>query len=230
MDARSRLWHGTHVLMATGMIDMSGPWSSQPVGAGLVETVFGVAAGAAVVLAVLPLTGPVRNPRASVPWVVAAVDLAAMAYMFAMASVGSVPVTVVLVGWFLLEAVAWGSGLLAAAVCPDPADAGACSGDPAVVAVADPDRTGAAADAACADGHTGPGTGAVPLGRGTLTATRLAPAPVLARTRAWSMRISLGVMALAMAYMLLVMQFGMPDISSVTPGGGMPGMPGMPGM
>ena len=216
MEGWSGLWHGVHVLMAIGMIDMAWPESSPPVGSTAGEVVFGLAAVALLVVATLPATR-----RRGVPWLwlVGVVDLAAMAYMFAMMSHRYLGLTLILTAWFVLETVAWAGGLLATlaqrrSLVPD------AEVVVAIVSDGNSDETDPQAkDAAI---------GAQGL-RGPTTATLPAPTTVLLlrRTKAWSIRVSLSAMSLAMAYMLLAMQFGMQMATTVKPGGNMPGMPGM---
>lgn len=104
MRGQWRIWHGGHVLMALGMVDMFWPVSNLPVGAHAGETVFAAASVATVLLiAVLAARGGVVRAV----WPVAVVDLAAMVYMFAMMSARSAALSVLLAAWFAAEAVAW---------------------------------------------------------------------------------------------------------------------------
>lgn len=107
---RARMWHGAHVLMALGMIDMFLPTHGMLVGGFAAEAVFAVAAVAVAGLLVADLA---RTGRVGALWLVAAVDLAAMAYMFA-AMDGGVPwLTWLLVAWFVLQGIGWATGRLA---------------------------------------------------------------------------------------------------------------------
>lgn len=136
---RARVWHGAHVLMALGMLDMFLPTGGMLVGGFPAEVVFAVAAAAVLAFLVVDF---VRSGRVGVLWLVVAVDMAAMVYMFAMMD-GSVPwLTWTLVAWFVLQAIGWATGRLANTV-----DSGGLGGGPAGVtaarATAVPDRTGA---------------------------------------------------------------------------------------
>jgi methionine sulfoxide reductase heme-binding subunit len=106
-DARSRWWHGGHALMALGMIDMFLPGGALPVSPRVGEAVFGVAALAAVAVAV---TGRVRDRRAGTLWVTLAADLAGMGYMFAMPANGFTWLSLLLVAWLVVQATGWATG------------------------------------------------------------------------------------------------------------------------
>jgi len=210
MAGRSRWWHGAHVLMALGMVDMYWPGEQLPVGAGVGKAIFGVAAVVVLLAAAVPA---VRGPGVPWLWLGTAIGLGAMAYTFVMTSTRYLALTWVLVAWFAVEAVAWSAGPLVGIAL----------------------RSGLVLDGPGAGGpHPGPDPRPGPdveprLGRSRVAArpsALLAP-PLADRQRAVharSVRITLAVMAAGMALMLLAMQYGM----TVAPtGGGMPGMPGM---
>jgi hypothetical protein len=109
---RARVWHAAHVLMATGMIDMY--WPGHPrFGAG--GAVFAVAVAGVLAMMVADLSRPARVVGR---WLITAVDLAAMVYMFAAMSHPVEAVTTALVLWFGIEALGWAFGLLETA--PEP--------------------------------------------------------------------------------------------------------------
>jgi hypothetical protein len=217
----SRLWHGGHILMALGMIDMFWPAVRMPVGATVGEGVFAVAALGFLIVGVLPAT---RRSGPPWLWVIQAVDLAVMVYMFAMMSRRVVAVTVLLALWLLLESAGWASGLLTTVathedlIAPD---------DPQGELASESHRRTTEDDRSVT-----PRQGGASLSKAG-AATSLASSPPLRHGsgHALSLRITLAAMSLGMAYMLLAMQFGISAMGSMTPGGGsMPGMPGMPGM
>lgn len=177
---RSRPWHGVHVLMALGMLDMFWPADEMPVPATPGKVTFAVAA----VGALGATAWFSRGERGmSWPWLIAAVDLGAMAYMFEMMESKNAVVTVLLAAWFLVEAAGWASGRLST--------------------VAEREALSLAAE------HDGVVSDA---GRGPDVAADRSPVTVLAVRRhgtyTRSVRLSLVVMALGMAYMLLAMQYG----------------------
>jgi hypothetical protein len=177
MSGRARLWHGVHVLAALGMVDMFWPSGRMPVGPGAAELVFGLAAFG---LAVLVTVDAGRYGRPVWLWAIAATDMAAMAFMFVLMSTRSLEVvTVLLVVWFIAEAVGWSTGFLAAAA--PYGDAMTRSPEPAKPAAGW--RSGAAVS----------------------LLLRAAPAH---RVHSPLSRVSLTVMSVCMAYMLLAMQFG----------------------
>jgi hypothetical protein len=213
-----RLWHSGHVVMALGMADMYWPHQPPPVTGRLGEIAFVILTAAAVAMVAWTAT----RGRVSWAWAIGAVDFAIMAYMFAMSDHRSVSLTVALTVWLVLEAVGWSAGWLSALA--DAEDLGRHD-HPRGPHHELPEPPDAAAGATA--------------GRWPWPRTRTVAQPVQARpttTRApvttrpghdggghWtSVRVTLTVMSLGMAYMLLVMQFGM----SMTPAG--PGsMPGM---
>ncbi len=106
MPGRARLWHASHTLMAAGMIDMYWP-GHMPVGAVAGEVVFAVAL--AVVLALISAELLRQAPVAGL-WLIAAVDLAAMIFMFAAMAHPVGALTTALVIWFTIEALGWAFG------------------------------------------------------------------------------------------------------------------------
>lgn len=96
----TRVWHGAHELMAFGMIAMLVPAISSAVSGPLGTGLFGLAAVLALVRAGFE---SVRARRWL--WVLTAVDLAAMAYMFAMPMLPWV--TWLLASWLLVQAAGW---------------------------------------------------------------------------------------------------------------------------
>jgi hypothetical protein len=144
------------------------------------EAVFALAVAA---VAVFLMTELARTGRIGVLWLVVAVDLAAMAYMFVAMSGGTMWLTWLLVAWFVLQSLGWASGKLA-----DTVDSGGLGGTPSAHRPGDPDRASA---------HT------------------------------LSIRLTLLIMTLGMAYMFVALAVGgMPMPMLPAP----PGMPTMPGM
>ncbi|MGH3094390.1 MAG: DUF5134 domain-containing protein [Streptosporangiales bacterium] len=191
-DRRARAWHGGHVLMALGMIDMFLPTHGMLVGAGVGEGVF---AAAVVLVAGFLVVEVVRGARVGALWLVGGIDLAAMVYMFAMSQVRVSWLSWLLVAWFCLQAIGWASGWLGAA------GRRGLGGSPRA-------RPALA-------GTGGPGA-----------ATRRSAAEDVERdydgAQSLSVRVTLLVMSLGMAYMFLAMQLGMTHM-----GGGVPGTPEM---
>jgi Domain of unknown function (DUF5134) len=207
MAGRSRLWHGSHVLMSLGMIDMLWSGDAMVVSSSAGQIIFGVAAGGFALL-----TAAEAEPGAF-PWLwlITALDLVAMVYMFAMmSSARHLVLTVLLVVWFAVEALGWVSGRLASLAQHE---ALVLEGSAPVVEncsqTEDPNEQG---------------------GGRTIATSLLAPSLATRRraVHARSVRVTLTLLSLAMAYMLLAMQFGLPAMTSIAPDGGhMPGMPGM---
>lgn len=168
VPAMVRVWHGTHVLMALGMIDMFLPTAKPIVPARIGQITFGVAA-----LTVLGfvVTGLLRGRRVWWLWPVVGVDMAGMLYMFALPAAGTGWLSVLLVGWFVLQAVGWASGVLPS--------------------LADESEVGE------------PSSTAGPV--------------VHAHAHAPSIRITLTVMSLLMAYMFLAIRVGTAPMSGQLP-------------
>lgn len=103
-----RLWHAGHVLMALGMIDMVAPGSAMVVPASVGRFVFTAVAAAVAVGSV----AVVWLRRISGLWPAATLDLAAMAYMFAMPGIGGSWLPWLLTVWFAVQALAWAAGWL----------------------------------------------------------------------------------------------------------------------
>jgi Domain of unknown function (DUF5134) len=192
LTRRERLWHCVHVLMATGMIVMFAPTGRMAAWNVVGAVVFAVA--------VLTLGGLLVRERAhsrhlGALWLVAAVDLAAMGYMFAMMDFRLLWLTVALAGWFVVQATGWTSGRLYTTLAH-----GGLGG-------AQPDRP--------------VGTTAVRTLAGS-AAKQPQPASRHQLHRGSShqtvIRATLAVMSMGMAYMLIAMQFG----TALMPG--MPGM------
>lgn len=187
---RSRPWHGVHVLMALGMLDMFWPADEMPVGAGPGEATFAVAAVGALAATAWFSRG---GRGVSWPWLVAAVDLGVMAAMFELMDSRNALVTVLLAAWCVVEAAGWASGRLSAVAQREALSMAAGEG-------ADVDG-----------GHPVEGAD---LGHGAAAVEGAAEprATVLTARRhgtyALTVRLSLVVMALGMAYMLLAMQYG----------------------
>lgn len=106
-----RLWHGAHGLMAVGMVAMTWPEGLLSMASTTWTLVFGVAA---VALAAIGARPAVRGHGGPWTWLSATLGLAAMAYMFAMGTVGHAGATLTLSAYFLVESAAWASGQLAA--------------------------------------------------------------------------------------------------------------------
>jgi hypothetical protein len=104
LTGRERLWHGVHVLMATGMIIMFAP-----TGRLIVWNVTAVAvfAAAAVTVAGLLVRQRALGHHLGTLWLIATLDLAAMVYMFAMTDLRLLWLTVALAGWFIIQATGW---------------------------------------------------------------------------------------------------------------------------
>lgn len=112
LEGRHRMWHGVHVLMAAGMVVMVAPTQVPLLPAPAGAAGYGVAAA---ILLGLVVTVPVPPQRIGALWLVSVLDLAAMAYMFALPALGIAWVTVLLALWFVVQAVGWlTAGLLAA--------------------------------------------------------------------------------------------------------------------
>lgn len=192
---QGRLWHCGHLVMAAGMIVMFLPSGASLVPASVGTAVFAVAAVAMGALALSEaFTGVVRGAIVAVT----TVDLAAMAFMFSPASVRLPWLSLVAATWFVLQALGWVTGALSALVARSPVGRELA------------DRSTAPADAATAVGRTG--------AAGALL-RRTVPAPVWRTSGSdLGIRITLGAMALGMAYMF---------VAVVVDPGSMGGMGGM---
>lgn len=195
MSGRGRLWHVAHVLSAGGMLVMFMPLDlAVPYRAGTV-----IFAMSAVIVAGLVVWEAVLRRNISQLWLSTVIDLSAMAYMFEMMSLGVAWLTIPLTGWFLLQVAGWSSGRLYAAL--------------AAGSLETPHPTLAAAAPAASTAGLGkiwrPRDGAA-VGVGPQPAG-LHPVhgPHAGRAHRTTIRVTLALMALGMAYMLLVMHFGM---------------------
>lgn len=112
MAGRNRLWHGAHVLVAAAMIVMVVPADRMILPAGWGAAIFGVVA--TTVAGGLFGSGTLRGSAGRL-WLLVVLDMAAMAYMFAMASAPTVAwLSVALAALSVLQAWAWYSGRLGA--------------------------------------------------------------------------------------------------------------------
>ncbi len=232
---RARLWHGVHVLMTLGMIDMYWPTGDMLVGPRPAEIVYGVAATGLVALIAVDA---IRRGRSVWLWSIAAVDMAVMVYMFLLTSVNHLAaVTVLLAVWSVSEALGWAFGFLATAApfgdkvtvraFDAPSSDAATPVSPATpagpAAPAEPHAVLASPTSPATPPATSPGLApAAGPASGTVVATAATvPPTVTARPVHTPLsRLTLTLMNVGMAYMLLAMQFGIET-------GGMPGMPGM---
>jgi hypothetical protein len=183
-SAQGRFWHGGHVLMALGMIVMF-----LPSGAGLVPATVGTAVFvlAAVAMGVLALSEAVVGGVRAAIVVITTLDLAAMAFMFSPASTGRAWVSLLVAGWFVVQALGWATGHLGALVARSPV------GRELV------ERAGIPVDARAAIDPVRPAGPA----RSAL-ARRTVPAPVWRSSgHDLTIRLTLGAMALGMAYMFV---------------------------
>lgn len=195
---RGRAWHSIHVLMALGMIDMFLPTTGMIVSAVVGEVVFAVAA---LTIGGFVVSELVRRGRVGWLWPIAGVDLAAMVYMFAMPAMRLGWLTGLLVTWFALQALGWATGGLSTV-----ADTGL--GEPTTAPASESPQIATAASAA----RRGPVTRMISLKRTTAATTHLGSAHSL------SVRATLIVMNVGMAYMFLAMQFGMTPLNATMPG------------
>jgi len=227
MSLRHRLWHTGHCVMAAGMIAMFWPAPAMPVPARVGVAVF---AAAALALGIGLLIARGRGVRLGWLWLLSVVDLGWMGYMFAMMSSSWAWLSILGAVWFGAQAAAWASGRLGRVV----AGHGLGEADPATHHAATQPGGVAGAPAGSQqptrDQRVLAGPGHAPAsGVAAVAAKRVAgfatPGWVIdGGPGDYSVRISLTLMALGMAYMLLAMQFGVISIP------GMPGMPPMPGM
>lgn len=224
LPGRHRLWHGAHVLMAAGMVIMFWPGGMRLVPARVAVAVYFLAAGT---LAVVLVVAQLRQARLGPLWLVTLVDLAAMAYMFAMMTTRLAWLSVLGAVWFSVQMLGWASGRLGRILergglgerfPPTHAFADTCCGGTAHQDPANgrPDdlRPGRPEDAVT--------TRMAQVARAVRG--HVARGVVDGGHRDWSVRIALAVMSAGMAYMLLAMQFGIPATNA------MPEMPGMSGM
>jgi hypothetical protein len=192
LTGRERLWHCVHVLMAAGMIVMFTPNDQMVISNGVGEVVF---AATAVTLTGLLVRERAHGHHIGTLWRIAAIDLAAMVYMFAMMDLRLLWLTIALVGWFVVQATGWSTGRLYATLTH-----GGLGGSPS-------DRPVSAATARTPTGSAG---------KQSHRASR--HHPDRGSSHHTVIRGTLTVMSMGMAYMLIAMQFGM------APMPGMPGM------
>lgn len=231
---RRRIWHGAHVLMAAGMIDMLLPLRAMPVPAAPAETAFAVAALAAAAIAAA--SWPVDRAAAVLALVTSA-DLAVMAYMFAVPAGGAAWLTWLLCAWLTLETAYWASGRLGTLArrtspvrptgrprhgLPDPGRSDLALTVPAITGPGLASQEAAARAAATADDTADAATGTLLSQPEQVNAVRREP---LAGPHYHAeLAVPLILMCLCMAYMLLAAHYGAGGPA------GAPGMEGMPGM
>lgn len=181
-----RWWHIAHIVMAIGMAQMFLFGMANPFINGTFAGLF-----VAITCLLLATTAWSRAREGTVNplWIATAVDIAAMAYMYAPASARPGPVTWLLIVYLVAQAVAWASGAWGKvptfALEASPSAAG--SGDDPGWRI-DADRT------ACPEGSG-------PIGVAVAPRPRLG----LSGRKDPGVRATLAFMALAMAYMLLAM-------------------------
>lgn len=232
MTGRHRRWHASHVLMAAGMVVMFLPTNGMLIPAAAGVWVFALAAGLlALALFIARLRGAALGPL----WAANVVDLAAMAYMFAMMSTRLAWVSVPAAAWFAVQALGWATGWLGRVLergglgetAPPTHHAAATT----TVAGQEPDPSPTAEVHEISTQEQGGEQTGAPVGVMTITAAVTSRVAAIQRRvvdgghQDWSVRLTLSVMAAGMAYMLLAMQFGMSPMPNMT--GGMPGMGGM---
>jgi hypothetical protein len=185
MTGRHRLWHSGHILMALGMIAMFAPTHAMIIPAGVGMIVFGLAA---VVLAAILLSARARGSQIGPLWVISLLDLAWMIYMFrAMPTMTSttarpgMPAVTGMAGGLVWLSVLGGVWFAVQALC-----------------------WGGGLLGRVLDRHG--------LGKTTSTVQpdERHHGVVDGGAHDWSVRVSLTLMSIGMAYMLLAMQFGMP--------------------
>jgi len=106
-EGQRRVWHSGHVLMALGMVVMFAPSSIDHfnIPAGFWQLAFANASGAAL----LWILYEALNRRAvNLLWLVMAIDLAAMAYMWSPSGFQA-PLTWLLVVYFVAQSLLWGT-------------------------------------------------------------------------------------------------------------------------
>lgn len=196
---RGRAWHLGHALMALGMAVMFLPTNGMVVPADTGEIVF---AAVAVIVFGYVVSELVRHGRAGWLWPIAGVDLAAMAYMFGMRSMHLEWLTVLLIAWFAVQALGWLTGYLASLV-----NYRGLGGPGPSLAVRPPVDAGY------------PGRQPVDLALRTATTPRAGTAiTTVSPVNRASIRATLAVMSLGMAYMFLAMQLEMIHMGGVMPG------------
>jgi hypothetical protein len=182
LPGRQRLWHGVHVLMATGMIIMFAP-----TGRLVVWNVAGAAvfAAAAVTLAGLLVRRRAHGHHLGTLWLIATLDLATMVYMFAMMDLRLLWLTVALAAWFIVQATGWTTARLYTTL------AHGGLGDPPPNGPTTTVPTPTPTESTGNQPHPGPPTH-----------------PHHGNTHRNLIRATLAMMSMGMAYMLIAMQFG----------------------
>lgn len=175
-----RWWHAGHIFMAAGMGVMYWPGSMTEPGLSRVGVVLfgGVALAMAAATAVLRRREGALNPL----WVLAAVDMLIMAYMWLPATIRPSLLDYALAAYLGCQMLAWALGLWER----DPVTA----------------RPPAPAATVPTMARVGPGR---PAARPSAQVTSLSPAVGLIAERAPVIRASLAIMAASMSYMLIVM-------------------------
>jgi hypothetical protein len=104
-DGQRRIWHSGHVLMAFGMAFQFAPASIDHfnIPAGFWQLVF---ANAAIAVLLWMLTQAVNGRAVNVLWLVMAIDLGAMAYMWSPSGFQA-PLTWLLVAYFAAQSLLW---------------------------------------------------------------------------------------------------------------------------
>jgi hypothetical protein len=204
LTGRERLWHCVHVLMAAGMIVMFAPTDRMIVSNGVGAVIF---AAAAAITACLLVRQRAHRHNIGKLWLAIVIDLAAMVYMFVTMSTRLLWLTILVAGWFVVQAAGWSTGRLYAAFAH-----GGLGGPSPVLAPAPAQIPVSAATAPVAP-----------------TAAHDQPHHAHQDNAAHRtvIRATLTLMSVGMAYMLIAMQFG---IATMPDGPGVPSMPGMPGM
>lgn len=191
---RGRVWHSGHLLATLAMIVMFMPATKMIVPAAAGEVVFVVSA---LVFGALAAVESVRRGWPGALWLISAIDLAAMAYMFAMTSTRLGWLTGLLATWFVLQSLVWTAGGL------NRLDRGLDG--PRVAGTADMEGQAPSA------------------GRSLDTAVAITERSTVALVQhaakhSLSVCGSLTVMSMGMAYMLVAMQLGMPQMDGRMPG------------
>lgn len=230
MPGRHRRWHASHVLMAAGMLVMFLPTEGMLVPAQVGVWVFALAAGGlAGGLVVARLRGAALGPL----WIASVVDLAAMAYMFAMMSTRVAWLSGLAAAWFIVQALGWATGWLGRVLEHGGLGDTTAPTHRAGTAIGSPDREPdslATSEAQPREGVQGRrGSGSAVLVAGAAVRSRVAAVcdrVVDGGRRDWTVRLTLTAMSVGMAYMLLAMQFGVNTMAGMS-SAGMPGMSGI---
>ncbi len=174
-----RWWHAGHIVMALGMVQMFLLGMGNP---GVDNAMGGLFIAIAFTVLVVAVWCRTREGVVNPLWIATALDMAAMAYMYAPQGLRPAPVTWLVIAYLLVQAIAWATGawgrvpVFALEPAAVPTGTGGGGGDPASVVAAGEGAALTARLGVGLSGRNGPGV------RATLT-----------------------VMALLMAYMLLAM-------------------------